>query len=97
MDSLHVIDQSAELDSICVSFQAVFDRLLRTTRDVRKDPLLRVAQKPEIPRLKEISTPGDAHPVQDAIEDAFAISDFRLRMNHPRCFSFVPSLVSPLS
>jgi glutamate/tyrosine decarboxylase-like PLP-dependent enzyme len=97
MDSLHVIDQSAELDSISVSFQAVFDRLLRTTQDVKNDPLLRVTQKPEIPRLKEISTPGDAHPVQDAIEDVFTISDFRLRTNHPRCFTFIPSPVSPLS
>ncbi|KAM0439175.1 hypothetical protein ACHAQK_006280 [Fusarium lateritium] len=97
MDSLHFVDQSAELDSLSLSFQAVFDRLLRTTQDVSKDPLLRVAQKPDIPQLKNISTPGDAHPVQDAIEDAFTISDFRLRMNHPRCFSFVPSPVSPLS
>ncbi|KAM0250851.1 hypothetical protein ACHAP5_002069 [Fusarium lateritium] len=96
MDSLHFIDQSAELDSISLSFQAAFDWLLKTTQDVRKGPLLRVAQKPDIPRLKEISTPRNAHPVQDATEDAFTISDFRLRMNHPRCFSFVPSPVSLL-
>ncbi|KAJ4244789.1 hypothetical protein NW762_014366 [Fusarium torreyae] len=97
MDSLDFLDRNAELKSISSSFQAIFDRLLKTTQDVHQDPILRVAQPTEIPRLKEISTPGDAHDVSHAIEDAFAISDFRYRMNHPRCFSFVPSPVSPLS
>ncbi|KAF4455804.1 hypothetical protein F53441_2003 [Fusarium austroafricanum] len=97
MGSLNLPNQSEELEDTSSSFQAVFDRLFKTTQNVSQDPLLRVAQPAEIPQLKEISTPGDAHQVQDAIEDAFTISDFRLRMNHPRCFSFVPSPVSPLS
>ncbi|RGP76750.1 hypothetical protein FLONG3_5190 [Fusarium longipes] len=97
MDSSVLPDQAEQLDAISSSFQAIFDRLLQTTQNVNKDPILRLASPEEIPHLKEISTPGTAHPVQDAIEDAFTISDFRFRMNHPRTFAFVPAPVSPLS
>ncbi|KAM0378442.1 hypothetical protein ACHAPY_006133 [Fusarium culmorum] len=86
-----------ELDAISSSFHAIFDRLLQTTQNVSKGPVLRLAGPEDIPRLREISTPGTAHPVQDAIEDVFTISDFRFRMNHPRTFAFIPAPVSPLS
>ncbi|RGP70982.1 hypothetical protein FSPOR_3669 [Fusarium sporotrichioides] len=89
--------QAEELDAISSSFQAIFDRLLQTTQNVREGPILRLAGPAEITRLREISTPGTAHPVRDAIEDAFTISDFRFRMNHPRTFAFIPAPVSPIS
>ncbi|KAG8672492.1 hypothetical protein FPOAC2_05885 [Fusarium poae] len=97
MDASPFPDQAEELDAISLSFQAIFDRLLQTTQSVSKDPIIRLAGPVEIPRLREISTPGVSHPVGDAIEDAFTISDFRFRMNHPRTFAFVPAPVSPLS
>ncbi|KAL4731928.1 hypothetical protein ACLX1H_000925 [Fusarium chlamydosporum] len=97
MDSPESLDQTEQLDAISSSFHAVFDRLLQTTQNVREGPILRLAGPLDIPQLKEISTPGTAHPVQDAIEDVFNISDFRFRMNHPRTFAFIPAPVSPLS
>ncbi|KAJ3536517.1 hypothetical protein NM208_g6677 [Fusarium decemcellulare] len=97
MGSLDALDQSAELASISASFQDVFDRLLRSTQHVSDDIMLRVAGPADIPRLKELSTPGPANDVEQAIEDAFTISDYRLRMNHPRFFGFVPGPASPLS
>ncbi|KAH7234940.1 pyridoxal phosphate-dependent transferase [Fusarium redolens] len=97
MNSSYLPNQGAELDSLSSSFQAAFDRVFQTTQKVSEDPLLRVAQGTEVSQLKDISTPGDAHPIQEAIEDAFTISDYRMRTNHPKCFSFVPSPVSPLS
>ncbi|KAF5008177.1 hypothetical protein FDECE_5510 [Fusarium decemcellulare] len=97
MGSFDALDQSAELASISASFQAVFDRLLRSTQHVSDDTILRVAEPTDIPRLKELSTPGPANDVGQAIEDAFTISDYRLRMNHPRFFGFVPGPTSPLS
>ncbi|KAM0415856.1 hypothetical protein ACHAPT_013167 [Fusarium lateritium] len=97
MASLDALDQSADIASISASFKAVFDRLLQTTHQVQNDPILRVAQPADIPLLKELSTPGKANDVEQAIQDAFTISDFRLRMNNPRFFGFVPGPVSPLS
>ncbi|QPC71079.1 hypothetical protein HYE68_001831 [Fusarium pseudograminearum] len=97
MDSSIFSDQAEELDAISSSFHAIFDRLLQTTQNVSKGPVIKLAGPEDIPRLREISTPGTAHPVQDAIEDVFTISDFRFRMNHPRTFAFIPAPVSPLS
>ncbi|KAJ4017499.1 hypothetical protein NW752_001406 [Fusarium irregulare] len=97
MDSSPFPDQAEQLNAISSSFQAIFDHLLQTTQNVSKDPILRLAGPEEILQLKEISAPGTAHPVQDAIEDAFTIQDFRFRMNHPKTFAFIPAPVSPLS
>ncbi|KAF4472261.1 aromatic-L-amino-acid decarboxylase [Fusarium albosuccineum] len=97
MGSLDALDQSADLASISASFQDVFDRLLRSTQHVSDDTILRVAGPADIPHLKELCTPGPANDVEQAIEDAFTISDYRLRMNHPRFFGFVPGPASPLS
>ncbi|KAF5987180.1 aromatic-amino-acid decarboxylase [Fusarium coicis] len=90
-------DQGAELDSLSSTFQAAFDRIFQTTQKVSEDPLLRVAQETDVSQLKAISTPGDAHSVEAAIEDVFTISDYRMRMNHPKAFCFIPAPVSPLS
>ncbi|CAF3499381.1 hypothetical protein FGSG_03391 [Fusarium graminearum PH-1] len=97
MDSSVFSDHAEELDAISSSFHAIFDRLLQTTQNVSNGPIIRLADPEDIPCLREISTPGTAHLVQDAIEDVFTISDFRFRMNHPRTFAFIPAPVSPLS
>ncbi|KAJ4328591.1 hypothetical protein N0V84_000950 [Fusarium piperis] len=97
MTSLDALDQSAEIAAISSSFKAVFDRLLESSQQVRDDPMLRVAQPADLPLLKELSTPGQPNDLDQAIQDAFTISDFRLRMNNPRFFGFIPNPVSPLS
>ncbi|KAJ3466622.1 hypothetical protein MRS44_004186 [Fusarium solani] len=97
MASLDALDQSAEIAAISASFKAVFDKLLQSTQQVRHDPMLRVAQPADVPLLKELSTPGQPNDIDQAIQDAFTISDFRLRMNNPRFFGFVPNPASPLS
>ncbi|KAM6524296.1 hypothetical protein FSOLCH5_004897 [Fusarium solani] len=97
MASLDALDQSAEIAAISASFKAVFDKLLQSTQQVRHDPMLRVAQPADLTLLKELSTPGQPNDIDQAIQDAFTISDFRLRMNNPRFFGFVPNPASPLS
>ncbi|KAL6361071.1 hypothetical protein LRP88_04533 [Fusarium phalaenopsidis] len=97
MTSLDTLDQSAEIAVISASFKAVFDKLLQSTQQVHHDPMLRVAQPADLPLLKELSTPGQPNDIDQAIQDAFTISDFRLRMNNPRFFGFVPNPASPLS
>ncbi|KAG5744525.1 hypothetical protein H9Q69_006854 [Fusarium xylarioides] len=97
MNSFDPPDQGAELDSLSAAFQAAFDRIFQNTQKVSEDPLLRVAQGTDVSLLKDISTPGDAHSVEAAIEDVFTISDYRMRTNHPKCFSFIPAPTSPLS
>ncbi|KAI8682072.1 hypothetical protein NCS55_00461500 [Fusarium keratoplasticum] len=97
MASLDALDQSADIAAISASFNAAFDKLLESTQQVRNDPMLRVAQPADLPLLKELSTPGQPNDIDQAIQDAFTISDFRLRMNNPRFFGFIPNPASPLS
>ncbi|KAF5591777.1 l diaminobutyrate decarboxylase [Fusarium pseudoanthophilum] len=97
MNTFDPPDQGAELDSLSSTFQAAFDRIFQTTQKVSEDPLLRVAKETNVSQLKDLSTPGVAHSVEAAIEDVFTISDFRMRMNHPKAFCFIPAPVSPLS
>ncbi|KAL2689130.1 hypothetical protein Neosp_003182 [[Neocosmospora] mangrovei] len=97
MASLDALEQSADIAAISTSFKAVFDKLLESTQQVHNDPLLRVAQPADLPLLKELSTPGQPNDIDKAIQDAFTISDFRLRMNNSRFFGFVPNPASPLS
>ena len=84
-----------QLDEVSSNLQRVLDRLLTTTHDNADDPVFKVAGTSEIPLLRELSHPGEAHAVDKVIDDAFKIFDYRNRSNHPRCMAFVPSPVSP--
>ncbi|VUC38061.1 unnamed protein product [Clonostachys rosea] len=86
-----------EIDIVHSAMQSVLERLLKTTQDVSKDPIIKVAEAKDVPALKLIGTPGDAHSVEQVIDEAFAAFDNRLRVNHPRFMGLIPSPTSPIA
>lgn len=84
-----------DLQVVCSSIQSIAQRLVSTTQDVKDDPIIKVVQHADVPRLREIGTPGDAHPIDNVIEEAFTVFDQRMRVNHPRFLGLIPSPTSP--
>ncbi|KAH8886209.1 PLP-dependent transferase [Thozetella sp. PMI_491] len=97
MDSQASLSLEHAIDSIAQAHQTMARRVLETNRNLGQDQVLKVAQDEEVASMAEIATPGLPHTVQEAIEEAYTIFDYRMRMNHPRTFSFIPGPVSPLS
>lgn len=89
------MDHQGQIDAVCTSMHAVLDKLLNTAHNVSDDPVFKVPEATEIPSLREISQIGDSTPVEQVIQDAFRVFDYRNRSNHPRCMAFIPSPVSP--
>ncbi|KAF5658713.1 glutamic acid decarboxylase [Fusarium heterosporum] len=86
-----------ELDAVCSAIQSIAQRLGSTTQDVKDDPIIKVAQPEDVPYLKTIGTPGDAHSIDHVLEEAFAAYDHRMRVNHPRFMGLIPSPTSPVA
>ncbi|KAH7324990.1 pyridoxal phosphate-dependent transferase [Stachybotrys elegans] len=87
----------SELDQVSSSLASLVQRLLSTTQDVADDPIIKVAQASDVTTLKEMAAPGPARSVDHVIEEAFAIFDHRMRVNHPRFMGFIPSPTSPIA
>ncbi|KAJ6438217.1 glutamate decarboxylase [Purpureocillium lavendulum] len=83
------------LDDLCSTLQCLLPQLLSRAHDVKAQPLFKVAQPSDYARLRQLSTPGPPSDINQVIDDAFAIADFRARMSHPRAMAFIPSPVSP--
>ncbi|KAM0187745.1 hypothetical protein ACHAPA_012036 [Fusarium lateritium] len=94
MNSLH---QPEELDAVVTAIQSIAQRLGSTTQDVKDDPIIKVAQPEDVPYLRNIGTPGEAHSIDHVLEEAFAAYDHRMRVNHPRFMGLIPSPTSPVA
>lgn len=79
------------------AIQPVVQRLLSTTQDVSGDPIIKVAQAADVPRLRGLGTPGEPHSVDAVVDEAFEILDHRMRVNHPRFMGLIPSPTSPVA
>lgn len=97
MDAFESPNYQGELDALSSSIQALVQRLLVTAHNVDQDTIVNIAQSTDLPLLKTLSAPGPSHTVEQAIEDAFKIFDFRARVNHPKFLAFVPGPASPIS
>jgi glutamate/tyrosine decarboxylase-like PLP-dependent enzyme len=99
MGSLNLPTQalSKDLETVVNSIQNVAQRLVATTQEVANDPIIHIAQPTDVPLLRTIGTPGDAHDVEQVIEEAFTAFDFRMRVNHPRFMGLIPSPTSPIA
>ncbi len=62
-----------------------------------EQPILKLTDSQTAAVLGEYAKPGAAHSVEQVLEEARKIFDFRIRMNHPRFYSFIPAAVSPYS
>ena len=61
------------------------------------DHILKIATAEKVSDLKQYAAPWAAHSVEEVLKEASEIFDYRMRMNHPRSFAFIPSPVSPFS
>ncbi|CAJ0542369.1 Ff.00g000430.m01.CDS01 [Fusarium sp. VM40] len=94
---MHALHQPEELDAVVSAIQSIAQRLGSTTQDVKDDPIIKVAQPEDVPYLRTIGTPGEAHSIDHVLEEAFAAYDHRMRVNHPRFMGFIPSPTSPVA
>ncbi|KAK2674219.1 Pyridoxal phosphate-dependent decarboxylase [Fusarium oxysporum f. sp. vasinfectum] len=86
-----------ELEAVCSALQSITQRLASTTQDVQNDPIIKVAQPSDVPYLQKIGTPGQAHSIDQVLQEAFTAFDHRMRVNHPRFMGFIPSPTSPVA
>jgi glutamate/tyrosine decarboxylase-like PLP-dependent enzyme len=65
--------------------------------ELGNDHVLKMATAEKTSDLKKYAAPGAAHSIEEVLKEASEIFDYRMRMNHPRSFAFIPSPVSPFS
>ena len=80
------------------SLQRIVDALLVAHRNVPGEPVVRIADAQAVERLRTVEIPAVGRPLEQVVGTMLKeIYPYRMRMDHPRCFAFVPSPVSPLS
>jgi glutamate/tyrosine decarboxylase-like PLP-dependent enzyme len=78
--------------------RGIVDRLATLHRNIPGEPVVRVADPHAIARLRNIEIPSRGRPLEQVVEQMLSdIYPYRMRMDHPRCFAFVPSPSSALS
>ncbi|KAF9768237.1 hypothetical protein IL306_014482 [Fusarium sp. DS 682] len=91
------LQHNDELEAVTSALKSIAQRLASTTQDVKNDPIIKVAQPSDVPYLRKIGTPGQAHSIDQVLEEAFTAFDHRMRVNHPRFMGFIPSPTSPVA
>ncbi|KAF2242257.1 PLP-dependent transferase [Trematosphaeria pertusa] len=98
MDPYTSPNPRAELDAILSSIQTIAERYTNMMLNMDTEALVKVTQPADIPSLSALAIPFSApQDIDQVLREAFEIFDHRLRTNHPRFFSFIPSPASPLS
>ena len=83
---------------LAANLHAIVDRILETRGRVGGEAVIPPADPTTIARLRRIGIPAGGRPLSEAAGELMDIVyPQRARMDHPRCFAFVPSPVSPLS
>lgn len=86
-----------DISSVLPSIQALMDNFQSQTNSLSDQPILKLSNVEQTSRLREYAQPGPAHSVDQVMNEAREIFDYRIRMDHPRFYSFIPSPVSPYS
>ena len=80
------------------TLRSIVDRLAALHRAIPNDPVVQVADAGAIERLRRIDIPAAGRPLNDVVDEMLQhIYPYRMRMDHPRCFAFVPSPTSALA
>ncbi|KAH8812951.1 pyridoxal phosphate-dependent transferase [Xylogone sp. PMI_703] len=88
----------ALLSSIPSASQHITSTLVNVNRDLRQQPILAVADQETASSFRQIARPLEqARQLSEVLSDAEKIFSYRMRMNHPASFAFIPAPVSPLS
>ncbi|KIM93802.1 hypothetical protein OIDMADRAFT_35269 [Oidiodendron maius Zn] len=82
---------------ISQAIQAIVQEHLQLNQDIASDAIVNIASSEETSLFDQYAVPGAPRSLESVIEEAKHIYDYRLRMDHPRFFGFIPSPVSPIS
>lgn len=80
------------------TLRAIVDRLATMHSKTAEEPVVRLVGDEAIARLRSIEIPAAGRPLGQVVEEMLTdIYPYRMRMNHPRCFAFIPSPTSALA
>lgn len=60
-------------------------------------PITRTLDIKGLKAIESLSTPGEPMNAVSVMREAVSIFDYRMRLDHPRCFAYIPSFPSPLA
>jgi glutamate/tyrosine decarboxylase-like PLP-dependent enzyme len=85
-------------EALAASLAGIVDRLLSMAARTPDERVIQAADAAAIDRLRQIGIPTAGRSMDAVIGEMLdEIYPLRARMDHPRCFAFIPSPVSPLS
>ncbi|KAE8153783.1 pyridoxal phosphate-dependent transferase [Aspergillus avenaceus] len=90
-------DIQTEIDNEWTSLLKIFDGLRAVTTPGTDEPIKKSPTRQERAGVEGLGVPGPPHPISQVIEEAYTIFDYRLRLNDPSCFEFIPSSSSQLA
>ncbi|KAJ4290532.1 hypothetical protein N0V90_010749 [Kalmusia sp. IMI 367209] len=99
MDPYTHHDVHEELNAISSSLQTVMDRYSAMMLNMsNNEQINKITNETDVVPLSVLAAPNaEPLPVDQVVQEAFQVFDYRTRTNHPLFFSFIPSPASPLS
>ena len=83
---------------LAANLHAIIDRLLEVSERTAEEAAIPVTDLAAMARLRRIGIPARGRSLAEAAGEMLdLIYPQRARMNHPRCFAFIPAPVSPVS
>ncbi|KAJ2984304.1 hypothetical protein NQ176_g45 [Zarea fungicola] len=86
-----------DVSAVTPLIQIIASNFESKTNSLVDQPVVKLADSERVAMLAEYAQPGVAHSVEEVFKEACDIFDYRLRMDHPRFYSFIPAAVSPYS
>jgi glutamate/tyrosine decarboxylase-like PLP-dependent enzyme len=99
MGSIGEEDRSGnEPSGIMLEAESFLTRLLTIKPPAPSDPIVQKLHAHAIQSMQQQVMPGD-HPqdLSSVLHEAMTVSDNRMRLTHPHCFSYIPACPTPLA
>jgi len=85
-------------EALAATLARIVDHLLRGYSRVAEERVIQIADAAAVARLRLIGIPAAGRPLEEVVGEMLGeIYPQRARMDHPRCFAFIPGPVTPLS
>ncbi|KAJ5972312.1 L-2-4-diaminobutyrate decarboxylase [Penicillium vulpinum] len=89
--------ENVELVSILQQAQSLVTGLLKSSPTDPSSPISRIPNLEGIEAIQRLAIPGEPQDITSVIREALSIFDNRMRLDHPKCFAYIPSCPSPLA
>jgi L-2,4-diaminobutyrate decarboxylase len=85
-------------DELSAALPQLMQRLLHGLTNVADEPVQELPSDARIERIRSIGISERGRPFQEVVDEMFTdIMPFRVRMNHPRWYGFIPCPLTPMS